>query len=151
MQEADKKRCPYCQGLCTPSHFRPRQQVCSRPGCQRRRRRDYHRAKQGSDPEYRQVCLDSQKKWRDLHPGYQKDYRERHPEYAERNRQAQRARDRKRRLADLVKNSLALELKPCPGKVWLAGDDLGDLARNNLAFSQVLVLQTVGRAARASP
>ena len=101
--------------------------------------------------EYHQVCLDSQKKWRERHPGCQRDCRERHPEYAERNRRAQRARDRKRRLADLVKNSLALELKPCPGEVWLAGDDLGDLARNNLAFSQVLVLQTVGRAARASP
>ncbi len=87
---------------------------------QRRRRRDYHRAKQESDPEYRQVCRDSRKKWRNLHPGYQRDYRERHPEYAERNRQAQRVRNGKRRLADLVKNSLALELKPCPGEVWLA-------------------------------
>ena len=114
-------------------------------------RRDYHRAKQESDPEYHQVCLDSQKKWRNLHPGYQRDYRERHPEYAERNRRAQRARDGKRRLADLVKNSLALELKPCPGEVWLAGEGLADLVKNNLAFSQVLVLQTVGPAARASP
>ncbi len=151
MQEADKKRCPYCRKDFTPSRNRTDQRVCSQDDCQRRRRQDYHRAKQKSDQVYRQVCLDSQKKWRDRNSGYQRAYRERNPDYTERNRQAQGARDDKRRVANLVKNTLALDLKPCRGKVWLAGDDPGDLAKNNLASSQVLILQVVGSAARASP
>jgi hypothetical protein len=61
----------------------------------------------------------------------------------QRNRQGQRRRDRQRRLQNLVKNNLALDLTHSAAEVWLLGPQARDLAKNNFAFSQVLILQTV--------
>ena len=46
--------CRYCQSSFQPSKFQPAQAVCSDPGCQRRRRNDYHRRKVATDAVYRQ-------------------------------------------------------------------------------------------------
>jgi hypothetical protein len=67
------RRCCYCKQLFQPSRFRPHQLVCSRSDCQRQRRRDYHRRRIETDPEYSQVVRDSRRKWRDAHPDYQKN------------------------------------------------------------------------------
>lgn len=104
-----------------------------------------------TDPVYRQVCRDSQQKWRARHPDYPRQYRQSHPESVERNRQAQRQRDRRRRLQNLVKNNLALDLKHSAAEVWLLGPDTQHLAKNNLALSQVLILQTVPSGPAALP
>ena len=72
------------------------------------RRREYHRRKRQTDPLYRQVCLDSQEKWRARHPEYQKSYRLKHPKSVQCSREAQRRRDQLSRLSRLVKNNLAL-------------------------------------------
>jgi hypothetical protein len=60
------RRCRYCQQVFQPVPYRPQQLVCSQPECQRRR--DYHRQKIASDPVYRQVCLESPRKWRQANP-----------------------------------------------------------------------------------
>jgi hypothetical protein len=65
-----ERRCRYCQEIFQPSKFQPRQAVCSGAGCQRKRRTDYHRKKIATDPEYREVCRDSPRKWRAANPGY---------------------------------------------------------------------------------
>ena len=109
--------------------------------CQRQRRADYHRAKIQSDPEYAEVVRDSQRKWRDAHSEYQQNYRQSHPESAEQNRERQRVRDRQRRLLDLEKNNLAFNLKRSNLEVWLIGSVAGDLEKNNLASSQLLIFQ----------
>jgi len=134
-------RCPYCQRTFQLSPYRPQQRVCSQPDCQRRRRADYHRRKIESDPVYADVVKDSRKIWREEHPGYQKVYWQTHPEAAERNRQQQRRRDRRRRIGDLVKNNVALDLKHSASEVWLVGPETADLVKNTLAFSEVLVFQ----------
>ena len=100
-------RCRYCQQVFQPSAYQPRQTVCSQPACQRQRRRDYHRQKIASDPVYRQVCLESPRKWRQAHPDYWKQYRRDHPQQVERNRRQQLLRDQKRQLANLANNNLA--------------------------------------------
>ena len=115
---AQPRICPFCCKYFLPSAFRPDQKICSAAPCQKHRHADYHRAKCESDPEYRQVCLESRAKWRGEHPDYQRIYRQDHPEYVEQNRRLQHRRDRKRRMRDLVKN--------------------------NLAISQVMLFQTVG-------
>ena len=93
-------RCCYCQQVFQPAPYHPHQLVCNQPACQRQRRRDYHRQKITSDPLYRQVCLESPRKWREAHPHYWKRYRQDHPQQVERNRRQQRWRDEKRRLAN---------------------------------------------------
>lgn len=131
--------CRYCQQPFQPSRFRPDQTVCSQPDCQRQRRSDYHRAKIKSDPEYAEGVRDSQRKWRETHLDYQQNYRLSHPQSAEQNRDRQRGRDRKRRLRDLEKNNLASDLKRSDLEVWLVGRVAGDLDKNNLASSQLLI------------
>lgn len=134
------RRCPYCQRSFLPSLYRPQQEVCSHPECQQRRRADYHRKKIARDPEYHQVVLESQKKWRVRHPDYEQQRRQANPKLVESNRERQRHRDQKRRLQRLAKNNLALDLKHSASEVWLLGPKLRDLDKNNLASAQVLIL-----------
>jgi len=108
-----ERRCRYCERMFQPSKYQPAQLVCSDPGCQRRRRAEYHRKKIAADPEYRQVCLDSPQKWRSRNPDYWRRYREQHPAAVERNRQRQHVRDQKRRLRNLANNNSA------PAQVWV--------------------------------
>lgn len=136
-------RCPYCQSSFEPSRFRPQQTVCSEPDCQRQRRADYHRQKIAADPEYRQVCLDSLRKWRSGNPDYWRQYREQHPAAVERNRQQQHARDHKRRLRDLANNNSAFDLKRSAANIWVLGAGLAHLANNNSAPAQVWVLEAL--------
>ena len=143
---ASLRPCRYCQQSLQPSRFRPDQAVCSQPDCQRQRRADYHRTKIKTDPEYAEVVRDSQRKWREAHPDYQQNYRQSHPQSAEQNRQRQESRDRKRRLHDLEKNNLALDLKRSGLEVWLVGSVAGDLEKNNLASSQLLIFQPLALA-----
>ena len=131
--------CRYCRQLFTPSPYHPQQTVCNQPSCQRQRRRDYHRQKIASDPIYRQVCLESPRKWREAHPGYWKHYRRDHPQAVEQNRQRQQLRDQKHRLVHLANNNLALDLKHSAAEVWLLGQATRHLANNNLAPCQVLI------------
>ncbi len=146
-------RCRYCQQVFQASRFHSNQTACGNPNCQRQRRRDYHRHKLHTDVEYHQTCRDSQQKWRARHPDYPRQYRQAHRESVEGNRQGQRQRDRKRRLQNLVKNNLAFDLKHSTAAVWLLGPQAVNLAKNNLAFPQVLILPTVpsGPAAAAGP
>ena len=57
------------------SRFHPDQVVCSSPGCQRRRRTEYHTKKLADDPEYRAQCEDSRAKWKKNNPNYLKRFR----------------------------------------------------------------------------
>ena len=135
--------CRFCQQSFAVSKYRPQQTVCSAAKCQRQRCTDYHRQKLVADPEYAQVVRDSQRKWRESHPSYQRQYRETHPETIEQNRHKQRQRDSKRRMQNLVKNNVALDVKHCAAEVWLVGPAALALEKNNLASSQLLIFQSV--------
>lgn len=102
----DQRRCRFCQGHFDPSRFHPEQTVCSAKVCQQRRRAESRQHKLATDPEYRQVCRDSARKWRAGHPGYGKKHRADKPEGAERNRMQQH-RDQHQRLLDLANNNVA--------------------------------------------
>jgi hypothetical protein len=138
-----QRRCRYCERVFQPSKFQPGQLVCSESDCQRRRRSDGHRRKIASDPEYRQVCQDSSRKWRTRNPEYWRRRRESHPAIVERNRQQQRVRDHKRRLRDLANNNSAFDLKRSAAQIWLVGMGLEHLANNNPAPAQIWVLEAL--------
>lgn len=112
---------------------------------------EYRRRKRLADPEYAQVIRDSRRKWRDAHPDYQRSYWQNHPSAAARNRQQQRQRDQKRRVGLLVKNTLVLDLKHSAAEVWLVGPLAGDLVKNTLVSSKLLILQAPGPAAAPCP
>jgi len=141
---ARKPVCPYCHRSFDPSPFHPAQTVCTSPDCQRLRRSDYHRRKIAGDPDYRQACLESRRKWRENHPDYQAGYRAGNEGYVERNRQKQRRRNQKRKLSLIVKNNLAIDVKRLAAEVWMTGPGLDVIVKNNLAISQVVLFQTLG-------
>jgi hypothetical protein len=135
------RQCRYCKTVFTPSAFHPQQQVCCSDACRLQRRRDYRREHYRLDEVYRQVCLESAKKWRQSNPGYSRQYRQNNPAYVQANRAGQKRRDRARRLHRLAKNTLALALNPPHVEVLLVGPDLGRLAKNNLAISQIALFE----------
>ena len=141
------RSCRYCQQIFQPSIYRPEQHVCSEPVCQRQRRSEYHRERIRRDAAYAEDVRASQRKWRHANLDYWKRYREQHPESVTRNRQRQQQRDQKRRVVNLAKMNLALDLKREASEVWFVGPVVKDLAKNNLAQSKVLIYQGVGAAA----
>jgi len=138
----DTRHCRYCGQQFLPSRSHPQQAVCCQPACQQRRRADNRKQKLLADPEYRQVCRDSARKWRAEHPDYWRNYRATHPQSVERNRTSQQQRDQCQRLLDLANNNWALDLKSLVAGVWLLGPAAQDLANNNLAAAQVFILQS---------
>ena len=138
-----ERRCRYCDRVFQPSKFQPGQSICSGSECQRRRRSETHRRKIASDPEYRQVCQDSCRKWRSSHPDYWPRRRESNLAVVENNRQQQQVRDQKRRLRDLANNNSAFDLKHSAAQVWLMGPGLEHLANNNSARAQIWILKAL--------
>ena len=94
-----RTRCAACDDLFTPRRNVPDQKYCSKPECQRERRRRWQRQKLKEDPDYRANQAAAQLRWRERHPDYWRRYRRSHPAYTERNRQQQRQRNRYRRQA----------------------------------------------------
>jgi hypothetical protein len=90
----DRRRCAGCGDRFTPRRNVPAQRYCSKPECQRERRRGWQRQKLKEDPDYRANQAAAQRGWRERHPEYWRGYRQRHPGYTERNRQQQRLRNR---------------------------------------------------------
>jgi hypothetical protein len=142
--------CRYCEQSFRPSIYRPEQKACSQSACQRHRRAEYHREKIRTDELYAETVTNSQNKWRQEHPDYGKQYRRQHPGAVKRNRELQQRRDQKRRLQNLAKNNVALDLKHFASEVWFFGPAASDLAKNNVASIKVFIYQPVARAAAAS-
>ena len=92
----DRIRCAACEDLFSPRRNVPDQRFCSKPECQRERRRRWQRQKLKEDSDYRANQAAAQRRWRERNPDYWRRYRQSHPAYAERNREQQRQRNRKR-------------------------------------------------------
>jgi hypothetical protein len=138
------RSCRYCQQIFQPSIYRPEQRVCSQPACQRQRRSDYHRERIRNDAGYAEDVRASQRKWRQANPDYWARYRADHPGSVAQNRQQQQHRDQKRRVVNLAKMNLVLDLKHEFSEVWFVGPVVKDLAKNNLAQSKVFIYQGIG-------
>ena len=90
------KRCACCHDK-LPSILAVRNhRYCSKPECQKERKRLWHRQKLTTDSAYRESKADAQRKWSSAKSGYWKEYRANHPDYVKRNREKQRERTRKR-------------------------------------------------------
>ena len=92
----DRIRCAACDDLFTRRRNVADQRFCSKPECQRARRRRWQRQKLKADPDYRANQAAVQQRWRARNPDYWRRYRRSHPAYTERNREQQRKRNRNR-------------------------------------------------------
>jgi len=89
--------CIFCGRSFDPYPTVPNQQCCSRPECQKARRRKWQKEKLATDEAYRANQADCQRAWRQRNPDYWRHYRKKHPVYTERNRQLQRQRNFRKR------------------------------------------------------
>ena len=92
-----EKTCVYCKRRFIAVHVKLcNQQYCSRPECQRARKRKWQREKLARDSAYRENQAAAQKEWSSRNKGYWQEYRRKNPAYAERNRLKQRERNHRR-------------------------------------------------------
>ena len=101
-----QRKCKACGCDFSPRPQNPNQQFCSKPECQRERKRRWQKHKRATDADYRDNQARAGRRWAQAHPDYWRAYRSNHPEYAAKNRAQQRERDRRRvryGLEDLAK------------------------------------------------
>ena len=93
------KTCAYCK---TPFFPDPkvgkRQKTCGKPACKRALKAENNRRWRQKNPGYYRNDYCRLRAWLEHNPGYLKGYRESHPEYIEKNRKAQKVRDRRKKL-----------------------------------------------------
>ncbi len=89
-------RCACCRRILPRDSRVKSQRYCGAKDCQRARKRTWQREKLEIDPDHRANKRDSQRAWQRKNPTYWQEYRSKSPSYCKRNRQLQRARDRKR-------------------------------------------------------
>ena len=136
------KRCKICGEEFRPRPQKPQQSICSKPGCQRERRRRWLREKRETDREYRDNDVDGQRAWRRAHADYWRAWREAHPEYVERNRSEQWGRNARCRGHAVIANeyvSTPVSL-PNSGTYLLAPAANGVIANEDAWMVEITVL-----------
>ncbi|HFE9908580.1 TPA: hypothetical protein ACGA4X_003575 [Acinetobacter baumannii] len=74
----EKIRCKACHQLFIPCSRVKTQSYCSKPECQRHRKRLWQKEKINSDPAYRDNQYAAHKSWLRRHPEYESTYRQEH-------------------------------------------------------------------------
>ena len=100
MNRKRKRKCRFCPTLFVPDpRLGSRQQTCDNPKCRKALKAENNARWRKANPDYFRNDYPRVKQWLADHPGYLRDYRRIHPEYVEKNRKAQRRRDRLKKLA----------------------------------------------------
>ena len=86
-----KKLCAHCGKTFLPRPQTPDQSYCSKPQCQKARRKLWLDEKRKSDFIFRDKQARAQKAWMERNPDYWRKYRKKNPDYVERNRARQRS------------------------------------------------------------
>lgn len=92
-----EKTCVVCKRRFVANPRICNQQYCSRPECQRVRKRKWQREQLAKESDYRGNQAAAQKGWCGRNKGYWREYRKKNPEYTARNRKQQKERNRRRR------------------------------------------------------
>jgi hypothetical protein len=98
-----ERRCLSCGERFSPRPQNRGQQYCSKPACQRDRRRCWQSAKQRTDADYRDNQRRAWRAWAAKHGAYWCAWRAEHPDYCERNRAQQQRRNQRRRAGLIAK------------------------------------------------
>jgi len=93
------KKCPYCKTNFTP-HVKvgARQKTCGSSACKKALKSENNKRWRQRNADCCQNDYPRVKEWLSQNPGYLKEYRQDHPEYVQKNREAQRVRDRSKKL-----------------------------------------------------
>ena len=114
----ENKQCVACSQPFQPCPQVPDQSYCSAPACQRERRKQWHRQKLQTDPDYQNNQARAQKAWMQRNPNYWREYRKSHPEYVERNRVRQQERNAKVTGHSIAKMDVSIPSTPLPSGIY---------------------------------
>ena len=144
MKEVQRK-CKACGGRFSLRPQNPDQQFCSKPECQRERKRRWQQHKRATDADYRENQARARRQWAQRHPDYWRQYRREHPDYAVRNRILQRERDRRRRESLAKMDASAGKTFVVSGSYWLipVTEQASTLAKMDACRVQLTVLPEV--------
>jgi hypothetical protein len=93
------KKCRYCRAsFVSNPRVRQRQKTCGKLACKKALKAENNLRWRQENPDCCQHDYPRVKEWLDQHPDYLKRYRQSHPPYVQKNRQAQRLRDRRKKL-----------------------------------------------------
>jgi len=99
--DSGRRPCRFCRRwFQVDPRLKDRQYACSSLACQARRQKTDVAA------------------WLDRHPGYLQRYRETHPAYVDNNRQAQRLRDRRKKLHLDIQNKIKKQPPEIINQLW---------------------------------
>jgi hypothetical protein len=113
------KKCPYCKTQFAPHpKVGKRQITCGKPACKAALKSDNNRKWRQRNPDYHRDGYPRVKDWLEQKPGYLKGYRESHPEYVKKNREAQRVRDRRKKLRLDIHAQLKRQAPEITNQLW---------------------------------
>jgi hypothetical protein len=114
-----RKKCPYCRTFFVPDpRVGQRQKTCGNPSCKKARKAKNNARWRKENPDCCRNDYPRIKQWLDHHPGYLQRYRESHPEYVQKNRQAQRLRDRRKKLLLDIQTQIKDQLPELIEQLW---------------------------------
>ncbi|MBL7218438.1 MAG: hypothetical protein ISS62_12240 [Desulfobacteraceae bacterium] len=113
------KKCPYCKTQFIPHpKVGKRQKTCGKPACKKALKSDNNRKWRQRNPDYYSKGYSRLKDWLEENPGYLKRYRGSHPEYVKKNREAQRVRDRRKKLRLDIQAQLKGQIPTITNELW---------------------------------
>ncbi|MCW4017066.1 MAG: hypothetical protein NWF00_00030 [Candidatus Bathyarchaeota archaeon] len=113
------KTCPYCKTPFSPDpNVGNRQKTCGKPACKRALKAENNRRWRQRNPDYYRNDYCRLRAWLEHNPGYLKRYRESHPEYIEKNRKAQKVRDRRKKLRLDIQAQLKRQASDITNELW---------------------------------
>ena len=113
------KKCPYCKIQFIPHpKVGKRQKTCGKPACKKALKSDNNKKWRQRNPDYYSKGYSRLKDWLEENPGYLKRYRGSHPEYVKKNREAQRVRDRRKKLRLDIQAQLKGQTPKITNELW---------------------------------
>jgi hypothetical protein len=113
------KRCPYCQKFLTLNpRVKKQRKTCGRLSCQKALNRENSARWRKEHPDSCHPDYPRVKAWLQRHPDYLQRYRETHPAYVEKNLQAQRFRDRRKKLHLDIQNKIKRQPPEIIDQLW---------------------------------
>jgi len=99
-----------------------RQKTCGQPGCKKALKAQNNARWRQTNPDYFRNDYPRIKQWLDQHLDYLKLYRQAHSEYVQRNRDAQRLRDRSKRLRLDIQAQIKKQVPEITDQLWNLSD-----------------------------
>jgi predicted ATP-dependent endonuclease of OLD family len=117
-RKGKRKRC-LCGTIIIPNKkIGTRQKTCGSKDCQRELKRRNNARWRKNNPSYWRDDHVRLKAWQDKNPGYLKEYRKSHPEYVSKGREAQKLRDRSKRLHLDIQDKISKQAPDIIAQLW---------------------------------